>query len=556
MFIPLSKMVGCLSSFLPICLIFLLPPQMPVGGTEQFIVLGPTEPIVALLGTDITLPCRLAPMMSADDMEVRWYRSQISEAVLVFQKGTEQPGEQLMEYMGRTELLSDFISEGRLAVKVYNVQMSDNGEYRCFFKKGNIHQEAILEVKVASLGSAPQLHLAGYENGGIQFVCTTDGWFPEPQVQCRDNKRGKLLPSETQAQDRDGFFHVEASIVVRDSSVRSVSCSIHNTLLGQEKMSVIDIPEAFFPRTSPWKNALIVILTMFGILFGISMLFLWKEKKKLRRLCQKKKEEQEVKENLIKELGWKKANIYPDWRKKYFMTLTVTLDTDSADHNIIVSKENGTVLINIKNDTEENCSVLGQKLNISERYYWEVEVETGSKDNWCLGICKENVKRQGFVNDVPDKGFWAVGCLQGKFQAKLDRKPGDDCLPLGEIPKRVGIFLDCESGDISFYNLTNGSYLYSFHTGPFFVPVLPYFNIQSKTTSFKICNVPDRTESIHAPSVETQAVSQEQGQLHDLSDKNWNSDDKSAKIQNYSPSHYKHASQNTQDPELSKSLLL
>uniref|UniRef100_F6TIB4 Ig-like domain-containing protein n=1 Tax=Monodelphis domestica TaxID=13616 RepID=F6TIB4_MONDO len=217
-----------------------------MGFLKQFVVLGPTEPIVALLGTDIILPCLLSPLMSAEHMEVRWFRSQFSEAVIVFQKGKEETDEQLVEYTGRTELISEFITEGRLAVKIYNVQISDNGKYQCYFRKGDVYEQASLEVKVAGLGSAPHLRLEGHEDGGVKLACMADGWFPQPQVQWRDNRGGKLSSlSETQAQDEAGFFHMKALIVVQESSVRNVSCSICNKLLSQEKISAIDIPEQF-----------------------------------------------------------------------------------------------------------------------------------------------------------------------------------------------------------------------------------------------------------------------------------------------------------------------
>ncbi|XP_043859311.1 butyrophilin subfamily 3 member A2-like [Dromiciops gliroides] len=467
MFVALNKMLGFLNSFLPIFLMFHFLLQMLVWGTEQFVVLGPTEPIVALLGTDITLPCCLSPLMSAEDREVRWFRSHISEAVFVFQNSMEQAEEQLAEYMGRTELISDFITEGRLAVKIYNVQIFDNGEYRCFFKKGNEHQEAILEVKVASLGSAPQLHLAGYEDGGILLACTTDGWFPQPQVQCRDNK-GRKLPalSETQAQDGDGFLHVKATIVVQENSVRNVSCSICNTLLGQEKMSVIDIPESFFPRTSPWKKALIGILSVLGILLGISMFLRLKDRKNLKRLQQKMEAEHEAKKKLTMELErrkklydseWRKAHIYVDWRKEHFQALTLTLDPASAHHDLILTEmKKSMIQIQRKKDQEEeNCSVLGKEPIISGRYYWEVKVDTGKKANWYLGICRENANRKGWIRESPEKGFWVVRFQNGKFQAMTESTPGEDSPFLGQPPQCVGIFLDHEERDISFYNMSS-----------------------------------------------------------------------------------------------------
>ncbi|XP_056670682.1 LOW QUALITY PROTEIN: butyrophilin subfamily 1 member A1-like [Monodelphis domestica] len=560
--------------------------KMPVWGTEQFVVLGPTEPIVALLGTDIILPCLLSPLMSAEHMEVRWFRSQFSEAVFVFQKGKEETDEQLVEYTGRTELISEFITEGRLAVKIYNVQISDNGKYQCYFRKGDVYEQASLEVKVAGLGSAPHLRLEGHEDGGVKLACMTDGWFPQPQVQWRDNRGGKLSSlSETQAQDEAGFFHVKALIVVQESSVRNVSCSICNKLLSQEKISAIDIPgqfsvlkrmirvgvdgtgenhsgrkrayfwyvslliplgfsiESFFPKTSPWKKALSGILPVVGILLGISIFFILKERKKTKKLLQEKKEDKKDKDNLRTELekrkhlydsAWRKAHIYADWRKQHFDALNVTLDPASAHPGLVLS-ENGKFM-RVENEVksaEETFSVLGREPITSGRCYWEVKVamEAQNKATWQLGICRESAKRSGWVRESPGMGFWAVGCSDGTFQPIVSKQ--SVAPSLGKPPEQIGIFLDYEAGKVSFYNMTDGSHIYNFPPASFSGPVRPYFSIQTLNTSFTICGVSDRPESIPAPSLETPGTAQEQEKF--LGDKNKALEEESTPTQSHSP---------------------
>lgn len=95
----------------------------------------------------------------------------------------------------------------------------------------------------AGVGSAPQVYIKGLEEDGIRVVCMASGWFPKPQVQWRDLSGEKFLAfSEAHAQDEEGLFSVEASLVVRDSSAGNVTCSILNPILGQEKAMAIFIP--------------------------------------------------------------------------------------------------------------------------------------------------------------------------------------------------------------------------------------------------------------------------------------------------------------------------
>ena len=83
----------------------------------------------------------------------------------------------------------------------------------------------------------------GPEDGGIRVLCSSDGWFPKPKVQWNDMLGVNLQSlSESQTQDEDGLFHVEASLVVMDSSLGNVTCSIQNPLSGQEKVSCIFLP--------------------------------------------------------------------------------------------------------------------------------------------------------------------------------------------------------------------------------------------------------------------------------------------------------------------------
>uniref|UniRef100_A0A8C7A7A6 Butyrophilin subfamily 1 member A1-like n=1 Tax=Neovison vison TaxID=452646 RepID=A0A8C7A7A6_NEOVI len=116
--------------------------------TEQFMVLGPSEPIVAVLGADITLPCHVSPARDVENMELRWFRSKFSEAVFIYQNQREQREEQLAQYRGRTSLVKDFLTQGEAAVRIHNVQTFDNGLYTCFFRMGIFYEEASLELMV------------------------------------------------------------------------------------------------------------------------------------------------------------------------------------------------------------------------------------------------------------------------------------------------------------------------------------------------------------------------------------------------------------------------
>jgi butyrophilin len=486
----------------------LLQVSMWFSAVSGFSVKGPAEPIVVLLGADATLPCQLFPEQSAAHMHIRWYRAQFSPAVLVVQNGQEQDAEQMLEYRGRTQLVGDSIGKGGVALLIEHVRASDDGQYWCQFKDGDISQEAVVELNVIGLGSAPHVYMTGPEEDGIQVLCSSGGWFPKPKVQWRDTV-GMKLPSlpESQTQDGDGLFYVETSIVVTDRFLGNVTCSIQNPLSGQEKASAIFLPEPFFPRVSPWKAALAGTLPVLGLLLAGFIYFGWKEHQaKKEEIMKRDKESHEgaqikkekeaafkTKADLMAEFeqrkelykkDWKKALLYPDWRKEIFDLAPVTVN-HAASHwknsgrrreenrreetqDLSVSDEQG----------DDNLITLDQEGFTSGRYYWEVDLK--DTNEWTLGIYEENgsfketsepSKRIFRVLERKGSVYRALTCSQNSSQ--------ENPLQVEKCPEKIVIFLDYEDRDISFYNMTDGTYIFSFPKASFLGTLYPYFKRKS-----------------------------------------------------------------------------
>lgn len=102
-----------------------------------------------MVGEDTVLSCHLSPEKSAEDMEVRWFRSQFSPAVLVYKGQREKTEEQMEQYRGRTTFVSEDIRKGRVALVIHNVTAHDNGIYHCYFQRGRSYDEAIVRLMVA-----------------------------------------------------------------------------------------------------------------------------------------------------------------------------------------------------------------------------------------------------------------------------------------------------------------------------------------------------------------------------------------------------------------------
>lgn len=177
----------------------------------------------------------------------------------------------------------------------------------------------------------------------------------------------------------------------------------------------------------------------------------------------------------------------------------VLLDPDTAYSRLIVSEDRKCVHYG---DTEQKLPdnperfyryniFLGSQCISSGRHYWEVEV--GDRSEWGLGVCKENVDQKEVVYLSPRYGFWVIRLRKGnEYRAGTEEYP---LLSLPVPPRQVGVFLDYEAHDISFYNVTdNCSHIFTFPHFPFPGRLLPYFSpcysiCANNTTPLTICSL-------------------------------------------------------------------
>ncbi|XP_039357617.1 butyrophilin subfamily 1 member A1-like [Mauremys reevesii] len=233
---------SAVSASLPNLIIFFITYHIHKLESAQFRVMGPSHPVTAIVGEAIVLPCHVSPRMSAVNMEVRWFRSEFTSVVHQYHEGKDQYGEQMPDYHGRTELLKAGITDGNISLQILNIRPSDEGQYNCFVQDGSFYEEALLELKIAALGSNPLISVESHQDGGIRVVCQSAGWYPEPKVLWRD-RSGQELPSLSEAKSLgvSGLFETENSIIIKERSNQNLSCWIRNTVLNQEKESTVYI---------------------------------------------------------------------------------------------------------------------------------------------------------------------------------------------------------------------------------------------------------------------------------------------------------------------------
>ncbi|XP_077856976.1 butyrophilin subfamily 3 member A1 isoform X3 [Macaca mulatta] len=437
-----------------VCVLLL---QLLMPHSAQFAVVGPPGPILAMVGEDADLPCHLFPTMSAETMELRWVSSNLRQVVNVYADGKEVEDRQSAAYRGRTSILRDGITAGKAALRIHNVTASDSGKYLCYFQDGDFYEKALVELKVAALGSDLHIDVKGYEDGGIHLECRSTGWYPQPQIRW-SNDKGENIPAVEAPVfvDGVGLYAVAASVILRGSSGEGVSCTIRSSLLGLEKTTSISIAEKLLEEIR-WRSMQYTVLG-------------------------------------------ERPSAYNEWKKALFKPADVILDPKTANPILLVSEDQRSVQrAKEPQDLPDNPErfdwhycVLGCESFMSGRHYWEVEV--GDRKEWHIGVCSKNVQRKGWVKMTPENGFWTMGLTDGKKYRTLTEPRTN--LELPESPRKVGVFLDYETGDISFYNAVNGSHIHTFLDVSFSEPLYPVFRILTlEPTALTICPAPKEEES-------------------------------------------------------------
>uniref|UniRef100_A0A4X2LKH5 Erythroblast membrane associated protein (Scianna blood group) n=1 Tax=Vombatus ursinus TaxID=29139 RepID=A0A4X2LKH5_VOMUR len=144
------EMASCNSFPLSSCLIVLLSLQLPTEGSGKNLV---------MLGTKAELRCPVSIWMVPQSVEVKWLRtqkSQASQVVHAYRNGQDLYGEQMPQYKGRTALMKDS-QEDNFILEIYNVRLEDQGQYYCQIQAGSLSENASVKLEVAAF---PPFHVA------------------------------------------------------------------------------------------------------------------------------------------------------------------------------------------------------------------------------------------------------------------------------------------------------------------------------------------------------------------------------------------------------------
>ncbi|XP_043390812.1 butyrophilin subfamily 1 member A1-like [Chelonia mydas] len=180
------------------------------------------------------------------------------------------------------------------------------------------------------------------------------------------------------------------------------------------------------------------------------------------------------------------------WRKARNETDDITLDAGTAHPNLSIAGDKKSlkheaqpqqVSYNPERFDSTVC-VLGSEGFSSGKHYWEVDVR--SSTDWDLGVARKSIQRQGKLSLSPKEGFWALGLSGRDYWAKTD--PWTRVI-VQKKPKKIGVYLSYKEGQVTFFNVTDMSLLFTFNDCSFSGAVYPFFKNSHKETAMKICSI-------------------------------------------------------------------
>ncbi|XP_060940605.1 E3 ubiquitin-protein ligase TRIM39-like [Limanda limanda] len=157
----------------------------------------------------------------------------------------------------------------------------------------------------------------------------------------------------------------------------------------------------------------------------------------------------------------------------------LTLDPDTAFYSLVISEDGKQVTEedNIEEDEVTDnpkrfntyCQVLAKEGFMTGKFYFEVQVK--GKIAWLVGVVRESVERKNRSTLSVGNGYWCIGLVEGKYKTTADSEP----IILKEELQKVGVFVDYNKGEVSFYNADSKSRIGRLTGCCFTEKLYPYF---------------------------------------------------------------------------------
>lgn len=103
-------------------------------------MIGSSDPVSAVEGDDVVLPCHVEPKENVAELPLEWAKvrsdlqalPEVVKYVHVYRDAQELLDMKAPSYHGRTTLSDEGLTRGDMSLGISNVTRADSGRYRCY----------------------------------------------------------------------------------------------------------------------------------------------------------------------------------------------------------------------------------------------------------------------------------------------------------------------------------------------------------------------------------------------------------------------------------------
>uniref|UniRef100_A0A3P9AVA7 Ig-like domain-containing protein n=1 Tax=Maylandia zebra TaxID=106582 RepID=A0A3P9AVA7_9CICH len=213
---------------------------LPIPFSESQVV-GPHQPVVALVDDDVILPCHVEPAEDVTAEILEWTRSDLNPRfVHVWRSGQDLVNTRNPSYRGRASLFINELKRGNISLKLSKVKLSDEGTYECsipLMEKKSFVKLVVGKSLLISLSGT------GENRGGVVLQCESAGRYPEPELLWLDGD-GNLLsagPTET-LRGPDDLYTVSSRVTVEKRHSNNINCRVQLKQISKSRETHKHVP--------------------------------------------------------------------------------------------------------------------------------------------------------------------------------------------------------------------------------------------------------------------------------------------------------------------------
>ncbi|XP_063076144.1 butyrophilin subfamily 2 member A1-like [Engraulis encrasicolus] len=386
--------------------------------------------------------------MNALNLEIRWHRPDAYKVPILLQKTPVKPDQALdKQYSGRVSLVGAQ-EKGDVSMRLENITLADRGDYVCYAKSTQWYESATVNLQV---------------------------------------------------RDDDGLVGVSSWLLHSPSESEWITCSVG--LSDQERRESKILPFIYRTQKEPSSSGsggvtalfIVTLLVLVALIIGMAVAYK-KEKREstgeegqslaspepAKEKTPEMKEEETNTEVMMKDM--KGIIVTPEWDSlKSYAVESIFLEVKSVPEFLRVKDGPGVKTevwcpdpTRVQGHAERDPHVLCEPRFNRGKHCWGVKIwitpkikematndkKIKQKQSWYVGVCRDNQEKYKKVPLTPDNGFWVLQYEKGTGLFVNTDPPTP--VPMTDLFKRLGLFLDCDKHTLSFYNVDTKSHLCTF----------------------------------------------------------------------------------------------